>query len=181
MTDVSTDNDIEDASALRSAMVEKIRERHQRLGVVLPAEVERALRTVPRHRFTGAAAPQAAYADDAVVTKRNERGTSMSSVSAPWLQALMLGQARLKRGSRVLEVGSGGYQAALIAEIVGPEGLVVTKDIDPFVTERAVRILAETGYQQVEVLLGDAEHIEGEGGAYDAIVVTVGSWDVPPD
>jgi protein-L-isoaspartate O-methyltransferase len=44
----------------------------------------------------------------------------------------------------VLEVGSGGYNAALIAEIVGPEGAVVTVDINPWVTERASRFLAET-------------------------------------
>ncbi|MBT2232782.1 hypothetical protein [Nonomuraea sp. NEAU-A123] len=70
---------------------------------MLLAEVERALRTVPRHLFTGDVDLQAAYEDTAVVTKLNERGASMSSVSAPWLQAVMLGQADLKPGDRVLE------------------------------------------------------------------------------
>ncbi|WP_193318282.1 bacteriocin immunity protein [Nonomuraea phyllanthi] len=71
------------------------------------------------------------------------------------------------------------YSAALIAELVGPEGLVVTVDIDPFVTERATRFLADTGYPQVKVVLGDAEHVGDEDGPYDAILVTAGAWDCP--
>ncbi|MEU6789118.1 hypothetical protein ABZ912_58900 [Nonomuraea angiospora] len=70
-------------------------------------------------------------------------------------------------------MGSGGYNAALIAEIVGPRGLVVTVDIDSFVTERASRFLAQTGYSQVRVVLGDAEHV-AEGHAPKA--VSTPSW-----
>jgi protein-L-isoaspartate(D-aspartate) O-methyltransferase len=37
---------------------------------------------------------------------------SVSSVSAPWLQAMMIGQAGVVAGMRVMEIGSGGYNAA---------------------------------------------------------------------
>ncbi|MGW0802825.1 methyltransferase, FxLD system [Nonomuraea sp. NPDC002799] len=168
------------AAVLRDALVEKIAARHRMLGLVLPSEVERALRTVPRHLFTGDTDLQAAYEDTAIVTKRNERGTSMSSVSAPWLQAMMLGQADLKPGDRVLEVGSGGYNAALIREVVGPTGSVTTVDIDPEVTDRAQRFLADAGHGDVEVICADAEFEVEPGRTFDAIIVTVGSWDVPP-
>ena len=177
---MTTDNDVQDVTALRTAMIEKITARHQALGLVLPAEVERALRTVPRHLFTGDVDLQAAYEDTAVVTKLNERGASMSSVSAPWLQAVMLGQADLKPGDRVLEVGSGGYNAALIREVVGPMGSVTTIDIDSEVTARAQRFLADAGYGDVEVIRADAEFEIKPGRTFDAIIVTVGSWDVPP-
>ncbi|MEV0306555.1 methyltransferase, FxLD system [Nonomuraea fuscirosea] len=180
MTDVSTDHDVDEAARLRAAMVEKIAARHQALGLVLPAEVEQALRTVPRHLFTGDADLSTAYQNAAHVTKRNELGKSMSSVSAPWLQAIMLAQARLKPGDRVLEVGSGGYNAALIQEVVGSAGSVTTIDIDPEVTDRARRCLAEAGYDGVEVICADAEHVIEPGRTFDAIIVTVGSWDVPP-
>ncbi|MEV6033545.1 methyltransferase, FxLD system [Nonomuraea sp. NPDC052116] len=177
---VTTDNDVQDVTALRTAMIEKITARHQALGLVLPAEVERALRTVPRHLFAGDVDLQAAYEDTAVVTKLNERGASMSSVSAPWLQAVMLGQAELKPGDRVLEVGSGGYNAALIREVVGPMGSVTTIDIDPEVTDRAQRFLTDAGYGDVEVICADAEFEIEPPRTFDAIIVTVGSWDVPP-
>lgn len=42
-----------------------------------------------------------------------------SSISAPWLQAVVLEQAGLRPGLRVLEIGSGGYHAALLAVLVG--------------------------------------------------------------
>ncbi|MFC5833190.1 methyltransferase domain-containing protein [Nonomuraea insulae] len=180
MTDVSTDNDVEEAAALRAAMVEQIAARHQALGLTLPAVVERALRTVPRHLFTGDADLNTAYQNAAHVTKRNELGKSMSSVSAPWLQAMMLGQARLKPGERVLEIGSGGYNAALIQEVVEPAGSVTTIDIDPEITDRAQRCLMDAGYDGVEVICADAEDVIEPGRTFDAIIVTVGSWDVPP-
>lgn len=37
----------------------------------------------------------------------------------------------------VLEIGSGGCNAALLAEMAGPAGRVVSMDIDPEVTDRA--------------------------------------------
>ncbi|MBO4273800.1 methyltransferase, FxLD system [Microbispora triticiradicis] len=161
-------------------MVEGVAVRHQALGLALPPEIERALRTVPRHLFTGDADLEAAYADTAIITKRNDRGVSTSSVSAPWLQAMMLGQAELAPGARVLEIGSGGYNAALIREVVGPSGEVTTLDIDPEVTDRASKCLAGAGYSDVEVICADAEFEVGPGRTFDAIIVTVGSWDIPP-
>jgi protein-L-isoaspartate O-methyltransferase len=75
-------------------MVEGIAGRHKALGLVLSADVRRALLKVPRHLFTeGDADLEDANADQAIVTKRDERGVSVSSVSARWLQAMMIGQA----------------------------------------------------------------------------------------
>ncbi|MEV3984312.1 methyltransferase, FxLD system [Nonomuraea sp. NPDC049758] len=164
---------------LRADLVAELR----RAGWIRSPEVEAAFAKVPRERFAPEASPEAAYAaDDVVVTKRGPDGRATSSISAPWLQADMLEAARLRPGAKVLEVGSGGCNAALIAEIVGPDGLVVTVDIDPFVTERASRFLAATGYGQVRVVLGDAEHAAERhtpSGGFDAVIVTVGVWDVP--
>uniref|UniRef100_UPI003F491497 methyltransferase, FxLD system n=1 Tax=Nonomuraea sp. CA-252377 TaxID=3240003 RepID=UPI003F491497 len=164
---------------LRTAMVSTLLEQ----GWITSGAVREAFAAVPRERFAPEASPEAAYAvNDVVVTKRDAAGRAMSSVSAPWLQAAMLESAALRPGAKVLEVGSGGCNAALIAELVGPEGLVVSVDIDPFVTERAARFLAETGYGHVRVVLGDAEHVAHDHapeGGFDAIVVTAGVWDVP--
>jgi protein-L-isoaspartate(D-aspartate) O-methyltransferase len=172
--------DLVDTRALREAMAGRVAARLEALGITLPDGVVRALRTVPRHLFTGVVPAEEAYADTAVVTKRNERGVSLSSVSAPWLQAMMLAQAGLAPGGSVLEVGSGGYNAALIREVVGPAGSVASVDIDAEIAGRARACLAEAGYGDVELTCADAEFEVGGGRAFDAIIVTCGSWDVAP-
>jgi protein-L-isoaspartate(D-aspartate) O-methyltransferase len=168
------------ADELRATMVDGIAGRHQALGLVLSADVRRALLTVPRHLFVEADADlKGAYADQAIVTKRDERGVSVSSVSAPWLQAMMIGQAGIRPGMRVMEIGSGGYNAALLRELVGEEGWVTTIDIDSEVTDRARRCLAAAGYDDIEVICADAEFALAPGRMFDAIIVTAGAWDVP--
>lgn len=149
-------------------------------GTIVSREVEEAFRTVPRHLFAPDASLEAAYADDVIVTKRDAHGVAISSVSAPRIQALMLEQAGLRPGMRVLEIGSGGFNAALMTEIVGPDGEVTTIDIDPDVVDRARRRLAGAGYPQVDVVLVDGEQGCPERAPYDRIVVTVGAWDLPP-
>ncbi|WP_030377762.1 MULTISPECIES: hypothetical protein [unclassified Streptomyces] len=140
--------EVSDASELRHQLVERLRgDNHIRT-----ASVERSFRTVRRHAFAPEAALDAAYADDTVPTRHAPDGRVISSISAPWLRADMLEAARIKFGHHVLEIGSGGYNAALIAELTGPTGHVTTLDIDPVVTERATRFpvgrAAAAAYEQ---------------------------------
>lgn len=165
------------ANELCAAMVDEMRER----GDVRTDEVAAAFRTVPRHLFAPGEPLESAYAaNGSVVTKRDEHGIAISSVSAPWLQATMLEQVQLGPGMRVLEIGSGGYNAALIAELVGEEGEVTTVDIDPDVVHRARRCLAAAGYRRVNVVLADAEGGVPDHAPYDRVIVTAGAWDIPP-
>ncbi len=171
--------DTDRAAELRAALVDKLRAD----GKISSPAVEAAFRVVARERFLPPEVPlEKAYAvDDAVVTKRDEYGVALSSVSAAFIQARMLEQAELREGMTVLEVGSGGLNAALIAEVVGPQGRVVSVDIDPEVTDRAAKLLDETGYgSRVRVLVADAEHGVPGDDRFDAIIVTVGAWDIPP-
>ncbi|BCY11030.1 methyltransferase, FxLD system [Actinoplanes sp. L3-i22] len=143
--------------------------------------IEAAVRKVPRHLFVPDTVTAAeAYEDTTVATKRGLDGKTMSSVSAPWLQVFMLAEARLRPGSRVLEIGSGGYNAALIAELAGPQGHVVTLDIDADVTSAARAYLDRAGYPHVQVVHGDGEHGHQPGAPYDAIIITVEAADIPP-
>jgi protein-L-isoaspartate(D-aspartate) O-methyltransferase len=167
------------ADALREAMTDRL----VADGWITSPHVEAAFRAVPRHLFVPDGTPldKAYNAERAVITKRDADGASMSSVSAPWLQAKMIAQAGIAPGMRVLEVGSGGYNAALLAEVTGPQGRVVSMDIDPEVTARARSCLEAARYgPRVTVMTGDGEHGVPEHAPYDAIVVTVGTWDLPP-
>lgn len=163
---------------LREAAIAELRS----AGTIASPAVEAAFRAVPRHVFVPEAGPHEAWDPyRPVVTKRDEHGNAVSSVSDMHVQSYMLQQARIEPGMNVLEIGSGGYSSALIAELVGPAGRVMSMDIDPWVTDRASRLLDEAGYSsRVRVVLGDAEAGAADGAPYDRILVTVGSWDVPP-
>jgi protein-L-isoaspartate(D-aspartate) O-methyltransferase len=168
---------------LRNDMVDRLAADHAAKGLTLRPEVEAAMRTVPRELYTPGQPLEEAYENTAVVTKR--RGEeSVSSVSAPFLIAEMLGQAADAleglEGRHVLEIGSGGYNASLLRELVGPSGSVTTVDIDAEVTDRATACLAAAGYNDVTVVCADAEQPIEPGRRYDLIIVTTGAWDIPP-
>ncbi len=171
--------------SLRALMVDQLVDDHAGKGLIMRPEVEAALRAVPRHLFTPDVALEEAYrTDQAVITKR-VGGEVVSSVSASWLIAEMLGQAADAadgglRGRHVLEIGSGGYNAALLRELTGPSGSVTTVDIDLDVTDRATACLAAAGYNDVTVMCADAEQRVDPGRSYDVIIVTAGAWDIPP-
>lgn len=150
-------------------------------GTISSPEIEAAMRKVPRHQFTPGTPLDKAYDTyAAVITKTDEYGVQLSSVSAPQIQAMMLEQAKVRPGMRVLEIGSGGLNAAYLAELVGVDGEVVTVDIDPAVTDRASRLLEEHGYHRVRVVTADAaEPIPGLG-EVDVVMVTAGAWDIAP-
>ena len=164
------------AAQLRAALVTHL----ERIGGIRSAPVRAALLAVPRHLFTPGEPLHRAYANDIVVTRTDSAGMPTSSVSAPGMQAVMLEQAQVRPGMRVLEIGSGGYNAALLAELAGPAGQVVTADIDPQVTARARDCLARAGYPQVTVVLADGEYGVPGHAPYDRIIVTAGAWDIPP-
>ncbi|MFI6098169.1 methyltransferase, FxLD system [Lentzea sp. NPDC051213] len=150
-------------------------------GTIVSAPVEAAMRKVHRELFApGGDLDEIYHCYNGFVTKRDAEGNATSSISAPQVQAHMLEQAEIATGMRILEIGSGGYNAALLAELVGPSGQVTTVDIDKDVTDRAERQLAEAGYSQVNVVLVDAEGGVPEYAPYDRILVTVGTWDIPP-
>lgn len=104
---MSTASSEASTESLRDGMIAEI----TNAGYTLTPKVERALRTVERHVFVPDAAPDDAYANDIVVTKRDADGQVLSCVSAPTVVALQLGQLDVRPGHRVLEIGAGtGYK-----------------------------------------------------------------------
>jgi protein-L-isoaspartate(D-aspartate) O-methyltransferase len=143
--------------------------------------VAAALRDVPRHLFLPGQRPEAAYRDDAIVTKRDETGQPISSSSQPAIMAIMLDQLDLAPGQRVLEIGAGtGYNAALISHIVGPSGQVTSVDIDPELVATAREHLAAAGFREVTVACADGAGGYPPGAPYDRIIATVGVSDLAP-
>ncbi|HEX3491991.1 MAG TPA: methyltransferase domain-containing protein [Streptosporangiaceae bacterium] len=152
-----------------------------RAGGVAGAAVSEAFGTVPRHAFVSRELAAEAYEDAAIVVKSDAGGLPVSASTQPAMMAIMLEQARLTAGQRVLEVGTGtGYNAALIAEIVGDRGSVVTIDVESDLADQARASLAAAGYPDVVVVHGDgADGVPGHA-PYDRVIVTAGVWDLAP-
>lgn len=162
---------------LRQALVDGL----CRSRAVRSSAVETAFRTVPRHRFLPHMPPEDAYRDDAIVTHWDPSGLPSSSSSQPGMMAIMLEQLDLRPGQRVLEVGAGtGYNAAVMREIVGSGGRVVTMDIQPEVARDALKHLTATGYHDVTVLAADGGYGHPPEAPYDRIIVTASASDIPP-
>ena len=143
--------------------------------------VEAAFRAVPRHEFLPDLPVEEAYADEAVAVQRIG-GVATSSASQPSMMAIMLEQLAARPGDRVLEIGAGtGYNAALLAHIVGPTGAVTSVDIDADLVDSAARHLADAGVTGVRLVCGDGALGQPDDAPYDRIVLTVGSADVRPE
>ena len=166
-----------------AALHERLVEHLKREGSIRTAAVEAAFRAVPRHPFLPGVAPDEAYQDEAIPTKRQADGTPISSSSQPAAMAIMLEQLDVRPGHRVLEIGAGtGYNAALLAHLVGEAGEVVTVDIDEDIVSGARAHLAAVGLgpDRVRVVQGDGGLGFPEAAPYDRIVLTVGAWDIAP-
>jgi protein-L-isoaspartate(D-aspartate) O-methyltransferase len=138
-------------------------------GVSDPAVLD-AMNTVPRHEFVPREWLNQAYEDHPLPIGYGQ------TISQPYIVALMTEQLKIKRGDRVLEIGTGsGYQAAVLAHM-GLE--VYTVEIVPELAlaadDRLKRLGCQVAIQQGNGYFGWPEHAP-----YDAIIVTAAPDHVP--
>jgi protein-L-isoaspartate(D-aspartate) O-methyltransferase len=134
--------------------------------------LQAALLEVGRERFVR---PEdvARSADDAPLALDDG---GLATISAPHAYLLSYRLLRLTQGDRLVELGTGsGYGAALAAQIVGPEGSVLSFEIDGALAAWAVRSLARepaaaTG--NVRVVELDAIESAGRWEGRSKVVVT---------
>ncbi|MFN8636519.1 MAG: methyltransferase domain-containing protein [Chloroflexota bacterium] len=165
-----------DAETLQQALADRLVEQ----GYIQTAPVEAAFRAVPRHPFVPGTPLTDAYAHRSIPTHRR-RGRIVSSASAPPIVATMLEWLQLRPGMRVLEIGAGtGFNAALMAQIVGPSGEVVTLDLDDEIVRGARAHLSGAGYERVRVLQADGAFGAPDLAPFDRVVLTAAATDVSP-
>ncbi len=174
---VPMDPDPAASRALRHRLTDELR----RLGRVSDPAVEAAFRAVPRELFLPGLALEQIYRDAVVVIKRSADGVPTSSSSQPSIMATMLDQLAVEPGQRVLEIGTGsGYNAALLADLVGESGSVVSVDLDQDLVAAARERLDRAGCSAVRVVCADGGHGWPDLAPYDRIIVTAGAADLPP-
>lgn len=139
-------------------------------GIKDPAVIA-AMRRVPRHRFVPGKYSLFAYIDGPLSIGHSQ------TISQPSLVAEMTDVLKLKKTEKVLEIGTGsGYQAAILAELVDK---VLTIEIVEPLARQAEQTLAELGYENIRVRVGDGYQGWPEEAPFDAIIVTAAPDHVP--
>lgn len=123
-----------------------------------------AMGKIPRHRFVPDGESYAAYEDMPIPIGSGQ------TISQPYMVALMTDLLKLTGEERVLEIGTGsGYQAAILAELARE---VYTVERFGSLAERARLTLADLGYSNVTVVVGDGTLGYPDRAPYDRIIVT---------
>jgi len=166
-----------DAVTLHQSLIDDLKKR----GLIKTPRIEAAFRAVPRHVFLPDVPLDQVYSDRAISAKQDPEGKWISSSSQPAIMAIMLEQLGLEPGHKVLEIGTGpGYNAALMAHIVGGAGQVVSVEIDEGLAQAAREHLAAAGIGQVQVLCADGGYGAPDAAPFDRIILTVGAPDITP-
>jgi len=153
---------------------EELIERLTKWGYLNKPEVVKAFRKVPRHEFVPENIRNYSYADQPLSIGCGQ------TISAPSMIAIMMESLDLAPGQRVLEIGAGsGYNAALVAEIVGRKGEVITVERIAELAEFAEGNLKKTGYGWIRVATGDGTKGYQEGAPWDRILVTACAPELP--
>ena len=159
-----------DFAERRDALVDRLAERHD----VTRESTLDAMRAVPREAFVRDGDRSAAYADRPLQIGDGQ------TISAPHMVAIMVDALALDADERVLEVGTGcGYHAAVTAEVVGARN-VYTVEYSDRLAERARETLADIGYGDVSVRVGDGRDGWPEHAPYDAAYLTCAASELPP-
>jgi protein-L-isoaspartate(D-aspartate) O-methyltransferase len=163
----SSEDPAADLEAARGRMVREQLEARD----ITDRRVLAAMSRVPRHEFVPQPARQEAYSDRPLPIGRGQ------TISQPYVVALMTQLLEPTATDRVLEIGTGsGYQAAVLSELAHE---VYTIEIDPRLTEEARRRLADLGYRNVRVRMGDGFYGWPEAAPFDGVIITAAAPRVP--
>ncbi|MBI4895262.1 MAG: protein-L-isoaspartate(D-aspartate) O-methyltransferase [Candidatus Aenigmarchaeota archaeon] len=141
-------------------------------GVLKNPEVISAFRKVPREDFVLKKYREYSYVDEPLPIDYDQ------TISQPYTVAFMTEALDAKKGQKILEIGTGsGYQAAILSEIAGKDGKIITIERIPELYEFAKNNLKD--YKNVKLFLGDGTLGNKENSPYDRIIVTASAPSIP--
>lgn len=153
--------------SLRHSMVnQQLRKRGIRSSRLLEV-----LERVPRHLFVPEDLAAHAYEDRALAIGNGQ------TISQPYMVAAMTEALELTGSERVLEIGAGsGYQAAVLAELANE---VVTVERNESLGKAARERLADLGYRNIRVQIGDGTLGSAGEAPFDAALVAAAAPSIP--
>jgi protein-L-isoaspartate(D-aspartate) O-methyltransferase len=152
---------------MRASLVEEIKKK----GIADEA-VLMAIGKIPRHLFLDSSFDRFAYNDVAFPIGSGQ------TISQPYTVAFQTELLEIKRGKKILEVGTGsGYQACVLAEL-GAKVYSIERQRKLY--EKTKAFIEKLGYR-INSFYGDGYKGLPTYGPFDNIIVTAGAPEIPKD
>ncbi len=143
-------------------------------GIITDRNAINSFLAVPREKFILEQYKSEAYSDYPLPIPAGQ------TISQPTTVMIITQVLELKPGLKVLEVGAGsGYQAAIIANIIGGKGIVYATEIIPELALFAEKNLCSAGIENVEVINWDGSKGYEKEAPYDRILVSAAAPEIP--
>lgn len=151
---------------MRARLVDKLREKGISNEAILAA-----IKKIPRHLFIEEGFAEWAYKDKPFSIGYNQ------TISQPYTVAIQTILLDVKKGDKILEIGTGsGYQACILAEL---EAEVHTIERMKGLYDKTSKLLPELGYGSINTYYGDGFEGLPDEAPFDKIIVTAGARTVP--
>ena len=151
---------------LRNQLVETIKSKG-----ISDLNVLNAIGNVPRHLFMDSSFIDHAYQDKAFPISADQ------TISQPFTVAFQTELLEIKKGDKVLEVGTGsGYQAAVLCEL-GANVYSIERQGELY--KKVINFLPSINYYPKKIIYGDGYKGLEEEAPFDSIIVTAGAPFVP--
>lgn len=139
----------------------------------IPDEIVLAMKNVPRHLFVSEDQRHAAYLDEPLPIASGQTISQITTV------ALQTGLLKMKKGDKVLEIGTGsGYQAAILCEL-GCRVYSMERHKKLYLT--AKENLSALGYRNAVLVHGDGFNGLPQWAPFNGILITCGAPEIPEE
>ena len=133
--------------------------------------VLKAIGDIPRHLFMDSGFLDHAYQDKAFPIAADQ------TISQPYTVAFQTELLQIKRGDKILEIGTGsGYQTAVLC-VLGAKVYSIERQLELF--KKTSKFLPTLGYVAKKLIFGDGYKGFAEEAPFDGIIVTAGAPYVP--
>jgi len=143
-------------------------------GIITDKNVVGAFKNVPREIFINENNIHEAYGDYPLAIGMGQ------TISQPTTVMMMTEALELNKGDKVLEIGTGsGYQAAIIANIVGKKGKVISTEIIADLCSLAQKNILKLKLKNIKIVHCDGSKGYKNEAPYDRIIVTAACPKIP--
>lgn len=151
---------------MRKKLADGLRHKGIRSEAVL-----KAIETVPRHLFLDKAFVEAAYEDIAFQIGEGQ------TISQPYTVAYQTELLNIKKGDKVLEIGTGsGYQACILSEM---GARVYTIERHKKLYEKTKKLIDALQYKNIKQFFGDGFEGIPSFAPYDKVIITAAAPEIP--